>query len=203
MRVTGGRARGLSLQVPARARDLRPATDRLRESLFSSLGDRVPGARVLDLFAGTGSYGLEAVSRGAQSVVFVENHRQALRCLQANLDRVVRACGDATRTTVLPRPVLPLPLAPGQVFDLVIADPPYADWEALRLPLLRAIGPFLADDARLVLEIPADWQPETPGFTGVRRLGGRQRGDPSLLLLARTAEGDQADSGLPGRNSLR
>jgi len=202
MRVTGGKARGLPLQAPAKGRDVRPATDRLRESLFSSLGERVPDARVLDLFAGTGSYGLEALSRGAGRVVFVENHRAALRCLRHNLRRVAPACGDGPSASVRARAVLPLPLLPGERFDLAIADPPYAQWESLRAPLLQALGPVLAEDARLVLEIPAEWRPETPGFEEVRRLGGRQRGDPSLLLLAPSARAE-ADSGLPESISLR
>ncbi len=91
MRITGGRARGIPLHAP-RGRETRPATDQLREAVFSSLGPRVEGARVADLFAGTGSYGLEALSRGATSGCFVENNRQALVCLRANLAAVLRSC---------------------------------------------------------------------------------------------------------------
>ena len=78
MRLTGGRARGIPLKAPDEG--TRPATDQLREAVFSSLAARIPGARVLDLFAGSGSYGLEAWSRGADRVVFIEKNYRFCRC---------------------------------------------------------------------------------------------------------------------------
>src|ERR1700681_1899544 len=83
MRIIAGLAKGMPLAVPRAG--VRPTTDRIREAVFSSLGDRVVGARVLDLFAGTGALGLEAASRGAESVAFVENARGAAECLERNL----------------------------------------------------------------------------------------------------------------------
>ena len=91
MRITGGRARGIKLKVPNK-KITRPATDRMREAVFSSLGASVQNSQVLDLFAGTGSYGLEALSRGAAGVCFVENNRAAIKCLEINTAAVTRSC---------------------------------------------------------------------------------------------------------------
>src|SRR5580658_7327696 len=84
MRIIAGLAKGMTLAVPRTG--VRPTADRIREAVFSSLGERVVGARVLDLFAGTGAIGLEAASRGAASVTFVENARGALACLEKNVE---------------------------------------------------------------------------------------------------------------------
>lgn len=94
MRITGGRARGIVLKIPARG-TLRPATGYLREAVFSSLGARVASARVLDLFAGTGAYGLEAVSRGATHATCVDANAAAVIAIRANLAAVAKAMGVA------------------------------------------------------------------------------------------------------------
>ena len=93
MRITGGKARGINLTT-GRAAHVRPATDRMREAVFSSLGKAVESASVLDLFAGSGSYGMEALSRGAGSALFVEKHPQAVDALQRNLDAVLKSMGN-------------------------------------------------------------------------------------------------------------
>src|SRR5210317_1086641 len=93
MRITGGRARGIPLST-GRAKHVRPATDRMREAVFSSLGQRIEEALVLDIFAGSGSYGLEALSRGAKSVLFVDKHPQAVIALQQNLAVVLKSLGN-------------------------------------------------------------------------------------------------------------
>ncbi len=121
MRIIAGQWRGRRLQ-PVRGRGIRPTADRVRESWFSAMGDRVVEARVLDLFAGSGALGLEALSRGAREAVFVERARGALATLRANVEllEAAGACrivpGDAM--TFLRR------LEPLE-FDLVLADPPY------------------------------------------------------------------------------
>ena len=92
MRISGGGARGIPLRVP-KGDAVRPATDALRQAIFSSLAQRVPGARFLDLFAGSGAYGLEALSRGAVGGVFVENNFQALGCLRQNVAAVCKSLG--------------------------------------------------------------------------------------------------------------
>lgn len=122
MRVIAGTAKGLRLgPVPG---GVRPVSDRAREGLFSSLAADVPGANVLDLFAGTGALGIEALSRGAESAVFVERDRGALRALRENLERT----GLGDRAEVLASDVVAFVIGDGESgrrFDLVFADPPY------------------------------------------------------------------------------
>src|SRR6186713_2071110 len=101
MRISGGGARGITLAVP-RGDTVRPATDGMRQSVFSSLGERVVGARFLDLFAGSGAYGLEAVSRGAAGGVFVEKSAKAVACLRTNITAVCKSLGrNAAELSVL------------------------------------------------------------------------------------------------------
>lgn len=124
LRVIAGRCKGRRLGSPAWT-GLRPTSDRLRETLFDILGARVEGARVLDAFAGTGAVGIEALSRGAAHVTFVEHDRRAVALVARNLD----ACGIAGGYTVLPRR---WPVDAGGGFDLSWLDPPYdlADLDA-------------------------------------------------------------------------
>src|ERR671914_498164 len=120
MRVIAGRYGGRRLQAPS-GEATRPTSDRVREALFSVLGDRLEGARVLDLYAGTGALGIEALSRGAAEATFVDRSAEATRTITANLDkthltdsaRVVR--GDVVRFL----------RGPGDPVDLVFLDPPY------------------------------------------------------------------------------
>lgn len=121
MRVIAGIAKGRHLHAPA-TRETRPMTDRAKEGLFSSLGDLVEGAAVLDLFAGSGSLGIEAMSRGAKSVVFVDLGKEAVAALRQN----IRACGFAPESEVVVQPVMRyLRSAPTEAFDLVFFDPPW------------------------------------------------------------------------------
>ena len=119
MRVIAGLAKGRRLLAP-RDRGTRPMTDRAREGLFSSLGSAVPGARVLDLYAGSGSLGMEALSRGADSAVFVEKSRAALAALRPNI-AAVGLGGEVVAGDVGDY----LARASGP-FDLAFVDPPYA-----------------------------------------------------------------------------
>ncbi|MBV9127055.1 MAG: 16S rRNA (guanine(966)-N(2))-methyltransferase RsmD [Verrucomicrobia bacterium] len=123
MRVIAGRAGGVPLLVPRT--DLRPTMDQVRAAIFSSLADRVPGARVLDLFAGSGALGIEALSRGAASAVFVECDRRAADCIARNLGKT-KLVSPAAR--VLRQEVFAFldRSSPGEAFDLIFADPPYA-----------------------------------------------------------------------------
>ncbi len=152
MRIIAGLAKGMTLAVPRTG--VRPTTDRIREAVFSSLGERVIGARVLDLFAGTGALGLEAASRGAESVMFVENARGALGCLERNLEafrrnRDVRCTFSVSRTAVESQ-IKALAVA-GEDYSLIFADPPYG--EAAQALLRDATLPELvASDGWFVLE---------------------------------------------------
>jgi 16S rRNA (guanine(966)-N(2))-methyltransferase RsmD len=152
MRIIAGLAKGMTLAVPRMG--VRPTTDRIREAVFSSLGERVVGARVLDLFAGTGALGLEAASRGAVSVVFVENARGALECLGRNLEAFrrnhdVTCIFSVARTAVEPQ-IRALAVA-GESYSLIFADPPYGE-PAQTLLRDTTLPQLLASDGWFVLE---------------------------------------------------
>jgi len=148
LRVISGTAGGLHLKSPKR-HALRPTQDRIRQVIFSSLAEVVPGARVLDLYAGTGSFGIEALSRGAASATFVEKEAEAVQCIRDNLAHC-HLQGDVRQsdaTTYLER-------TPDDRFDLIFADPPYlkSPGPLDDDPLLKMLGPFLAPDGIFVWE---------------------------------------------------
>src|SRR5271170_6156379 len=119
LRVISGTAGGLLLKSPKR-HALRPTQDRIRQVIFSSLAEQIPGARVLDLYAGTGSFGIEALSRGAASATFVEQDAEAAQCIRENLLHC-RLQGDVRREDALAY----LDKTPPEQFDLIFSDPPY------------------------------------------------------------------------------
>ena len=144
MRVVAGEFKGRRLHAP-RGAGTRPTADRVREALFSMLDD-VEGARVLDLYAGSGALGIEALSRGAASVVFVERDRGALDALRRNLD-TVGADAEVRR-----QDVARFLARPEGTFDLVLCDPPYDDAPRVAAPLTEALPAIAAEDARIVTE---------------------------------------------------
>ncbi len=148
MRVIAGRYGGRRLQAPPGAAT-RPTADRVREALFSILGARVEGAAVLDLFAGSGSLGLEALSRGAARATFVESAPAAQRALRANAE-ALDADAEIVRADAL-RWLRSAPAAARQ-YDLVFLDPPYREAEALGDPLSALLPPVLAGGALVVSE---------------------------------------------------
>ena len=159
MRVIAGRLGGRRLTAP-RGLDTRPTSDRVREALFSALGD-VSGARALDLYAGTGALGIEALSRGAAHATFVESARPALAALRANLG----ALGLASSTRVVALPVARAAAALPGPFDLVFADPPYAALAEVPVAL-TALAAAIAPGARVVVEHASrDPAPEIAGLT--------------------------------------
>jgi 16S rRNA (guanine966-N2)-methyltransferase len=144
VRVVAGEFKGRRLHAP-RGAGTRPTADRVREALFSILGD-VSGARVLDLYAGSGALGIEALSRGAESAVFVERDRRALAALRRNLNAV------GADAEVRSEDALRFILHPEGVFDLVFCDPPYDEASRVAVALSEALPAMLADDARIVTE---------------------------------------------------
>lgn len=160
MRIIAGIAKGMPLAVP-KSGDTRPTSDRVRGAIFSSLGDRVVEASVLDLFAGTGALGLEAASRGARSVVFIE---QRPVTLEQNVAAFARYRADDGSLQVEAGDVLRA-MPTGEVFSLIFADPPYALDPRPVLELVRDRG-LLAAEGRFVLEtssraewpMPAGWE---------------------------------------------
>lgn len=155
-RIISGRLRGLSITVPPAG--TRPTTDRVREALFSAIDSRVDldGAAVLDLFAGSGALGLEALSRGADTAWFVEENPRAVACLKKNTAGASSSSpslGTTVRRAALPAAVEGDCPVPGG-FHLVLADPPYERSAVLDEPVLGALleGGWLAEDALVVWE---------------------------------------------------
>ena len=175
-RIVAGRAKGRRLQVPDRG--TRPTSERAREGLFNSLRAHLDldGAAVLDLFAGSGAVGLEALSRGARRALFVESDRRAADVLKRNLDAVGLPGGR-----VLQRPVSSVLAGPGEPFDVVFADPPYALGDDQLAALLQTLstGGWLAGEAMVVLERPARG-PEPRWPTGIALVTERRYGEGRL-----------------------
>jgi 16S rRNA (guanine966-N2)-methyltransferase len=178
MRIIAGLAKGMPLTVPRAG--VRPTADRIREAIFSSLGARVVGARVLDLFAGTGSLGLEAASRGATSVMFVENARSATECLERNLATFQRnrevACAFSVAHAAVETQLRKLGTA-GETFTLIFADPPYGQeaQELLRdpdLPQLLAVNGLLVLESakRDALAVIPPWESTREAIYGDTRV---------------------------------
>jgi 16S rRNA (guanine966-N2)-methyltransferase len=158
MRVIAGTRKGHRIDAP-HGLDTRPTSDRVRENVFNLVGP-LDGAAVLDLFAGSGALGIEALSRGAGRAVFVERDADAVRTIERNLDklrlagaRVVRA--DAVTT-------LAQEGAAGRKYDLVLVDPPYGMFPDLQPQLARYLPPLLAADGLAVVETDARVEPELP-----------------------------------------
>lgn len=156
MRITGGEWRSRRLRGPGRTAAVRPTPDAMRERAFAVLGDRVVGARFLDLFAGTGAVGLEALSRGAESVVFVERHPATAGILRANCASFEL---EKSRAAVLVRPsaAAVTELArQGHSFDIAWADPPFESWaEGLEALASAFTAGLLGSGALACLECPA------------------------------------------------
>jgi 16S rRNA (guanine(966)-N(2))-methyltransferase RsmD len=177
MRVIAGRYKGRRLEAPS-WEGLRPTSDKLRETLFNILGPRVEAARVLDGFAGTGAIGIEALSRGAGHVTFVEADRRAVALIEGNLAR----CRVEEGYTIERGDVeLALRRAAGAGFDVILLDPPY-DYPNVGAVLGAAAG-ALALDGWLVLERATRREPETPA--GLRRDRDVKSGDSTLTFFRR------------------
>ena len=185
MRITAGELGGRTLKVPKGG--VRPTQDKVRQAVFSSLGAAVGGARVLDLFAGTGAMGIEAWSRGAAEVTWVESDRRAFAVLQENVTTLCGAeaarrcrCADALRF---------LEQEAGGPFDFVFADPPYdrsgdARWLEKTLLALGS-GPMLTPAGLLVFEQAAGMPPlEAAGWRLVRD---RTYGEARIIIYGRDA----------------
>jgi 16S rRNA (guanine966-N2)-methyltransferase len=151
VRVIAGRIGGRLLQAPRGRDTTRPTSDRVKEAIFSML-DTVQDAKVLDLFAGTGALGIEALSRGAQRAVFVERDRAALKALSANLGALGLQASEAEvrRGEVLG--ALRSARKHSETYDLVLIDPPYRRAGDLGGELSLALAPLLKPQARVVVE---------------------------------------------------
>ena len=156
MRIVAGSRKGHRIEAP-KGVVTRPTGDRVREAVFSIVGP-VEEARVLDLFAGSGALGLESLSRGASSCVFVERDRRAARVIQSNLEKL-----RLTGAVVVTRDVaaaLREERDRGRLYDLVLADPPYEDWAGHETVLAEVLPSVLADDALVVVETSERVEPD-------------------------------------------
>ncbi len=186
MRIIAGSAGGIPLKTPGAL--TRPTADRVKESLFASLGTLLSGAKVLDLYAGSGSLGIEALSRGAVSALFVEQERKACEVIQANLDKA-RLEGGRVRSAPVVK-FLRAQQGRDEGFDLIFADPPYAKNEAAEQELLNLVGnqhllDLLAERGVLILETLASVElPESLGENWEVR-DERRYGETRVSFLAK------------------
>jgi 16S rRNA (guanine966-N2)-methyltransferase len=174
MRVIAGSARGRRLAGPPGVKT-RPMMDRVKEALFSSLGSRVVDARVLDLYAGSGALGIESLSRGAESVTFVERGRDALGTLRANLDSL------DFEGTVVAGNVAGYLAGSDEQFDLAFVDPPYRLSLALVDEVLEGVAARLANGGLMVVHRrTGEDAPDAPAATS--RIDGRRYGTTQLWI---------------------
>ena len=168
MRIVAGSRKGHRIEAP-KGVVTRPTGDRVREAVFSILGS-VEGARTLDLFAGSGAMGLEALSRGATSCLFVERDREAVRVIHANLAKL-----HLTGAVVVARDAaaaLREERDRGRRYDLVLADPPYEEWERHELALAELVPLVLADNGLAIVETADRVEPALPlDLVTTRRYG--------------------------------
>ena len=184
MRIIAGSAGGIPLRLPKH--DIRPTMEKIRGAIFSSLGDRVIGAKVLDLFAGSGAFGLEALSRGAANATFVDHHRDAIVAIQSNFDKT------KLRGAIIRLDVFGFLKSNREQFDLVFADPPYAknpgDTDAASALLLFPSAPAaLGPDGLLILERATGSPPIDPGIWSVMRA--KRYGATEVVILTPQARG--------------
>lgn len=180
MRLSGGTARGIPLKSPP-GDEIRPATDAMRQAVFNSLGDLVKDATVVDIFAGTGSYGLEALSRGAAHVLFIEKDRRCKKLIETNLAAVGKALAlnpaeTRTRASITIADFFTWhKRMPHHTAELVFVDPPYPLLREDTDRMLAALATLLDAQVhtRLVLEAPGDLAlpEEAYGLSLVKRLG--------------------------------
>jgi 16S rRNA (guanine966-N2)-methyltransferase len=158
LRIIAGSRKGHRIAAP-KGTATRPTSDRVRENTFNLIGP-VDGANVLDLFAGSGALGLEALSRGADSATFVESDAQVARLIQQNLDKLRLTGARIVRETVAR--ALAADAAAGRKYDLVLVDAPYEEYDELQPLLARYLPHVLAEDGLVVVETSARTEPELP-----------------------------------------
>ena len=199
MRIIGGTAKGRRLQTPYKSSAgpngsllIRPTADRAREALFSIIGSAIEGVAVLDLFAGTGALGLEALSRGAQSAVFVDKSSRSIDLIKRN----VELCGFSDKTFIIKRDLAKSlssleKLLPGKEFSMIFIDPPYR--KALCLKILKELssGNILASSGLVVAE--DDSGNELPESVGSLILFDRRKYGDTGFWLYRAGKSNQQE----------
>lgn len=180
MRIIAGTAGRIAIKVPSAV--ARPTTDFVRQAIFSILSEKVINARVLDLYAGSGAIGLEALSRGAASCTFIDNHRQAISTINQNLEKA-----KLDRALVIKADTIPFLKRDTATYHLIFADPPY--WKhhgyidhLKELLLLPQIPHRLTPDGHLIAEISSSQK--TPESPHLQLLDRREYGSSAILLFA-------------------
>jgi 16S rRNA (guanine966-N2)-methyltransferase len=187
VRISGGGARGITLETP-RGDAVRPATDGMRQAVFSSLAARIEGARFLDLFAGSGAYGLEAVSRGAAGGVFVEQNAKAAACVRKNIAAVCKSLGRLPDDLVVVQSDARTVPIIGTVPDLIFIDPPYDMISDAGPAIFARLTEAITAGAEtiVVFEMPGEIELAPAGWTLVKRIG-KGRRDPTVCFYRRAA----------------
>lgn len=176
LRIVGGEWRGQRIRAP-RTERVRPTAERVREAIFDLLGQRLDGQRVLDLYAGSGALGIEALSRGAAHATFVERDRTVAQLIRANLEQLAAL----PRSTVLQADVTAFVARPaGERFDVVFADPPYQELPASAC-WQTVLARWLAPDGRLVIESAARSPVAVDGLAATSDR--RRYGDTAVTIL--------------------
>ncbi|MBH55158.1 MAG: methyltransferase [Opitutaceae bacterium] len=182
MRITGGLAKGIPLKTPTGMKT-RPAVDSAREALFSSIADRVAGVRFVDLFAGTGAYGLEAWSRGASAGVFVEKDSDCVKYIQDNVLSVAKSGRlDSSSVGIIRKDVFKWQVTEACSPSLVFADPPYVLLGKFEDALFQLAGFLLKKDGLFILEHPANIEIRQPDWRLLRQLGKKSGSGPSVSI---------------------
>jgi 16S rRNA (guanine966-N2)-methyltransferase len=178
VRISGGDAKGITLKVPKGAR---PASEKVRQAVFSSIAAHVPDARVLDLYCGSGAYGLEALSRGADEAIFIDRDAAAVAAVRANAVATGASGVASVRRADVMRYLTGLRRRDGR-FDLIFIDPPYGGTDVLEA-LVGAAAPLLAADGRVIVE--TRWgksDPQAP--PGLVVEADRRYGDTRVLVFS-------------------
>lgn len=180
MRVIAGTAKGRKLRT-FKSPDLRPMTDRVREALFSRLADRVAGGRILDLYAGSGALGIEALSRGAAHATFVDSSHRAVEIIRTNLQEI----GFSKQAEVLQETTRRFLARPArEPYDIIFMDPPYAEGFPSVAMAMLPMGGYLAGDAIVVVGTATRYLPIEPP-SGFEVRGEHRYGDSALVMTER------------------
>lgn len=187
MRISGGKARGIILQI-AKAAETRPATDFLRQAVFSALGPIDPKTHFLDLFAGTGAYGLEALSRGASGGLFIEKDPFMVKNLKINLSAVTKSAqANEHSCKITCADVFKTDYAPTNSFSLIFLDPPYAMARENLTTLIEVALTFInkEETSRIIFETPGD-VPDIahPHLQLLKRVGKPGRHTPNAQICS-------------------
>ena len=188
MRISGGQARGIKLKIP-KYDNIRPATEANRERLFSSLRDRIINSSFLDLFAGTGSYGLESLSRGALEGTFVEKNIKAETCLKSNLINVCKSAKiDENSAVIKIRDVVEFLKNDKKSYNIIFLDPPYHLFSKLSKTIFETIrkNKILNKKGILIHEGSPEMLEKFDGWEITKKIGKNKKGAPQFRLFMLT-----------------